>query len=139
MSAGDGPDDVRFMRRALELARRGWGHTAPNPMVGAVIVREGEIVGEGYHARYGDEHAEAAALRAAGDRASGATVYVTLEPCTHTGQTPPCAERPDSRRSPAGGGGDPGSASRRTRRGRGAGCRGDRDDRGTWSARPPVN
>jgi diaminohydroxyphosphoribosylaminopyrimidine deaminase/5-amino-6-(5-phosphoribosylamino)uracil reductase len=91
MSAGDGPDDVRFMRRALELARRGWGHTAPNPMVGAVIVRGGEIVGEGYHARYGDEHAEAAALRVAGERASGATAYVTLEPCTHTGQTPPCA------------------------------------------------
>lgn len=80
------------MRRALDLARRGSGHTAPNPLVGAVIVRGHEVVGEGYHARYGDVHAEIAALRAAGDRASGATVYVTLEPCTHTGQTPPCTD-----------------------------------------------
>jgi diaminohydroxyphosphoribosylaminopyrimidine deaminase / 5-amino-6-(5-phosphoribosylamino)uracil reductase len=80
------------MQRALDLARRGSGHTAPNPMVGAVIVRDHEVVGEGYHARYGDAHAEVTALRAAGDRASGATVYVTLEPCTHTGHTPPCTD-----------------------------------------------
>jgi diaminohydroxyphosphoribosylaminopyrimidine deaminase / 5-amino-6-(5-phosphoribosylamino)uracil reductase len=79
------------MRRALELARMGWGQTAPNPMVGAVVVRDGVIVGEGYHARFGAAHAEVEALRAAGERAEGATVYVTLEPCAHTGKTPPCA------------------------------------------------
>jgi diaminohydroxyphosphoribosylaminopyrimidine deaminase / 5-amino-6-(5-phosphoribosylamino)uracil reductase len=80
------------MRRALDLARRGLGHTAPNPLVGAVIIRDHDVVGEGYHARYGDSHAEVAALHAAGDRAAGATVYVTLEPCTHTGRTPPCTD-----------------------------------------------
>jgi diaminohydroxyphosphoribosylaminopyrimidine deaminase/5-amino-6-(5-phosphoribosylamino)uracil reductase len=85
-------DDAGHMRRALDLARRGSGQTAPNPLVGAVIVRDNEIVGEGYHARYGEAHAEVAALRAAGDRASGATVYVTLEPCAHTGHTPPCTD-----------------------------------------------
>jgi diaminohydroxyphosphoribosylaminopyrimidine deaminase / 5-amino-6-(5-phosphoribosylamino)uracil reductase len=79
------------MRRALELARKGWGQTAPNPMVGAVVVRDGEIVGEGYHTMFGAAHAEVEALRAAGERAQGATVYVTLEPCTHEGKTPPCA------------------------------------------------
>jgi diaminohydroxyphosphoribosylaminopyrimidine deaminase/5-amino-6-(5-phosphoribosylamino)uracil reductase len=80
------------MQRAIELARRGHGQTAPNPMVGAVVVRDGEVVGEGYHARYGDAHAEVAALLAAGERARGATVYVSLEPCTHMGKTPPCAD-----------------------------------------------
>ncbi len=85
-------DGSAFMRRALELARRGWGQTAPNPMVGAVVVRDGAIVGEGHHARYGEAHAEVAALAAAGDRARGATLYVTLEPCAHHGKTPPCAE-----------------------------------------------
>src|SRR5687768_18521140 len=75
--------DLAYMRRALSLARRGWGQTAPNPMVGAVVVRGGEIVGEGWHARYGGPHAEAMALEAAGDRARGATAYVTLEPCAH--------------------------------------------------------
>jgi diaminohydroxyphosphoribosylaminopyrimidine deaminase / 5-amino-6-(5-phosphoribosylamino)uracil reductase len=79
------------MRRALELARQGWGQTAPNPMVGAVVVRNGEIVGEGYHTMFGAAHAEVEALRAAGERAEGATVYVTLEPCAHQGKTPPCA------------------------------------------------
>ena len=79
------------MRRALTLAMRGWGQTAPNPMVGAVVVRDGEIVGEGFQAAYGAEHAEAAALAAAGERARGATLYVTLEPCTHQGKRPPCA------------------------------------------------
>jgi diaminohydroxyphosphoribosylaminopyrimidine deaminase/5-amino-6-(5-phosphoribosylamino)uracil reductase len=78
------------MRRALELARLGWGQTAPNPMVGAVVVRHGEIVGEGYHTRFGAAHAEIEALRAAGTRAEGATAYVTLEPCAHVGKTPPC-------------------------------------------------
>ena len=81
-----------FMRRALALARKGWGQTAPNPMVGAVVVSGGVIVGEGWHARYGGPHAEVAALEAAGERARGATVYVTLEPCAHHGKTPPCAD-----------------------------------------------
>jgi diaminohydroxyphosphoribosylaminopyrimidine deaminase/5-amino-6-(5-phosphoribosylamino)uracil reductase len=80
------------MRRALLLARRGWGRTAPNPMVGAVVVRDGVTVGEGWHDAYGEPHAEAVALAKAGDRARGAEVYVTLEPCTHHGKTPPCAD-----------------------------------------------
>ncbi len=80
------------MRRALALAQQGWGQTAPNPMVGAVVVRDGLVVGEGYHARYGDHHAEIVALKAAGERARGATMYVTLEPCNHFGKTPPCTE-----------------------------------------------
>ena len=80
------------MRRALALAQQGWGQTAPNPMVGAVVVRDGTIVGEGYHARYGEPHAEIVALKAAGDRARGSTLYVTLEPCNHFGKTPPCTE-----------------------------------------------
>ena len=84
--------DRAFMRRALDLAKLGWGQTAPNPMVGAVVVRGGVVVGEGYHARYGAEHAEAVALRAAGPMARGATVYVTLEPCSHFGKTPPCVD-----------------------------------------------
>jgi len=84
--------DASYMRRALALAREGWGHTAPNPMVGAVVVADGAIVGEGYHASYGEAHAEVNALRAAGDRARGATLYVTLEPCAHVGKTPPCTD-----------------------------------------------
>src|SRR4051812_34170335 len=84
--------DAAYMRRALDLARQGWGQTAPNPMVGAVVVAGGEIVGEGFHLRYGEPHAEVNALRQAGDRARGATVYVTLEPCSHHGKTPPCAD-----------------------------------------------
>jgi diaminohydroxyphosphoribosylaminopyrimidine deaminase/5-amino-6-(5-phosphoribosylamino)uracil reductase len=85
-------DDAAFMRLALALARRGWGQTTPNPMVGAVVVNGGEIVGEGYHARYGGDHAEVVALRAAGARAQGATLYVSLEPCAHHGKTPPCSD-----------------------------------------------
>ncbi|HET8771695.1 MAG TPA: bifunctional diaminohydroxyphosphoribosylaminopyrimidine deaminase/5-amino-6-(5-phosphoribosylamino)uracil reductase RibD [Gemmatimonadaceae bacterium] len=80
------------MRRALLLARRGWGRTAPNPMVGAVLVRDGRVVGEGWHAEYGGAHAEAAALAAAGERARGADLFVTLEPCAHHGKTPPCVD-----------------------------------------------
>lgn len=80
------------MRRALALARRGWGHTAPNPLVGAVVVRDGHIVGEGFHARFGEAHAEVEALRDAGEEARGATVFVTLEPCNHTGKTGPCTD-----------------------------------------------
>jgi diaminohydroxyphosphoribosylaminopyrimidine deaminase/5-amino-6-(5-phosphoribosylamino)uracil reductase len=84
--------DQQLMRRALELAERGWGHVQPNPLVGAVVARAGEVVGEGWHATLGGPHAEAAALRAAGEAARGATLYVTLEPCSHTGRTPPCTE-----------------------------------------------
>jgi diaminohydroxyphosphoribosylaminopyrimidine deaminase/5-amino-6-(5-phosphoribosylamino)uracil reductase len=83
---------VRFMRRALLLAERGWGQTAPNPMVGAVVVRGARIVGEGWHAVYGGPHAEVMALERAGKLARGATVYVTLEPCSHWGKTPPCVD-----------------------------------------------
>jgi len=90
MTEGDPAE--RFMRRALELAECGRGLTSPNPMVGAVVVTpEGEIAGEGFHARAGEAHAEVEALRAAGARARGATLYVTLEPCSHHGRTPPCA------------------------------------------------
>jgi diaminohydroxyphosphoribosylaminopyrimidine deaminase/5-amino-6-(5-phosphoribosylamino)uracil reductase len=84
--------DRRMMRRALLLAARGRGRTSPNPMVGAVLVRDGSIVGEGFHPYVGGPHAEVVALQAAGERASGATLYVTLEPCCHTGRTPPCTE-----------------------------------------------
>ncbi len=80
------------MRRALALARRGWGQVAPNPLVGAVVVKDGKVVGEGYHAAYGGEHAEVVALRIAGELARGATLYVSLEPCSHHGLTPPCTE-----------------------------------------------
>jgi diaminohydroxyphosphoribosylaminopyrimidine deaminase/5-amino-6-(5-phosphoribosylamino)uracil reductase len=86
------PDDGAWMRRALALAERGWGQTAPNPMVGAVVVRDDEVVGEGWHGQFGGPHAEVEALRAAGERARGATLYVTLEPCAHHGKTPPCTE-----------------------------------------------
>jgi diaminohydroxyphosphoribosylaminopyrimidine deaminase/5-amino-6-(5-phosphoribosylamino)uracil reductase len=81
-----------WMRRALALAERGWGQTAPNPMVGAVVVRDGVIVGQGFHAKFGEAHAEVAALADAGDRARGADVFVTLEPCNHQGKTPPCVD-----------------------------------------------
>src|SRR5258705_4963041 len=84
--------DIQFMRRALDLAREGWGQTAPNPMVGAVVVRDGRIIAEGFHARFGADHAEAIALRRAGDAARGATLYVTLEPCRHYGKVPPCTD-----------------------------------------------
>ncbi|KAB8182954.1 bifunctional diaminohydroxyphosphoribosylaminopyrimidine deaminase/5-amino-6-(5-phosphoribosylamino)uracil reductase RibD [Lysobacter maris] len=84
--------DHAFMARALRLAERGAWTTKPNPMVGCVLVRGDEVVGEGWHRRAGDAHAEVHALRAAGDRARGATAYVTLEPCAHTGRTGPCAE-----------------------------------------------
>ncbi len=84
--------DERMMRRALVLAARGLGETSPNPAVGCVVARDGRVVGEGFHARAGDPHAEAvAARRQAGTRARGATLYVTLEPCAHHGRTPPCA------------------------------------------------
>uniref|UniRef100_A0A7C2C255 Riboflavin biosynthesis protein RibD n=2 Tax=Thermus islandicus TaxID=540988 RepID=A0A7C2C255_9DEIN len=83
--------DERFLRRALQLAERARGHTSPNPLVGAVLVKEGRILGEGYHPRAGEPHAEVFALRTAGEAARGATAYVTLEPCDHFGRTPPCS------------------------------------------------
>jgi diaminohydroxyphosphoribosylaminopyrimidine deaminase/5-amino-6-(5-phosphoribosylamino)uracil reductase len=85
-------DDNRFMSRALALAIRGQGCVEPNPMVGCVLVRNGQIVGEGFHDRFGGLHAEVNALAAAGHNARDATAYVTLEPCCHHGKTPPCAE-----------------------------------------------
>ncbi len=84
--------DVWHMRRALELAARGQGFVEPNPMVGCVVARGAERIGEGWHERYGGPHAEVEALRIAGRRAAGATLYVTLEPCSHHGKTPPCTE-----------------------------------------------
>jgi diaminohydroxyphosphoribosylaminopyrimidine deaminase / 5-amino-6-(5-phosphoribosylamino)uracil reductase len=93
----EGPSEVpsseqaRFMRRALELARNGLGLAAPNPMVGAVVVNGGGVVGEGWHDGPGTPHAEVVALKVAGDLARGATLFATLEPCSHHGRTPPCA------------------------------------------------
>lgn len=84
--------DVQFMRRALDLARKGLGRTSPNPAVGAVIVRDGRIIAEGYHQKAGTLHAEIHALQYAGEKARGASLYVTLEPCCHYGRTPPCTE-----------------------------------------------
>ena len=81
-----------FMRRALRLAERGRGHVSPNPLVGAGLVQDGEIVGEGAHLKVGGPHAEAHAIAAAGPQARGSTLYITLEPCSHHGSTPPCAE-----------------------------------------------
>ena len=84
--------DEEYMRRALGLAAKGRGYTNPNPMVGAVIVKEGRIIGEGYHEKYGQLHAERNALKNCTESAEGATIYVTLEPCCHYGKTPPCTE-----------------------------------------------
>jgi len=80
------------MQRALDLARRGWGRVAPNPLVGAVVLSGDAVVGEGYHAEYGGPHAELVALQAAGERARGGTLVVNLEPCAHHGKTPPCTD-----------------------------------------------
>jgi diaminohydroxyphosphoribosylaminopyrimidine deaminase/5-amino-6-(5-phosphoribosylamino)uracil reductase len=80
------------LARALELAERGRGTTYPNPVVGAVVARDGETLGEGWHERKGGPHAEVIALGAAGNRARGATLYVTMEPCAHHGSTPPCTD-----------------------------------------------
>src|SRR5207249_2068140 len=85
-------DDHSWMKRALELAERGRGYVEPNPLVGAVIVRDGKVVGEGWHQRFGEAHAEVNALAQAGEAARCGTLYVTLEPCCHHGKTPPCTE-----------------------------------------------
>jgi len=89
----DAVNDEKWMKRALRLAGKGRGRTSPNPMVGAVLVKDRKIVGEGYHTKAGEAHAEIVALREAGEEASGATLYLNLEPCTHYGKTPPCAPR----------------------------------------------
>ena len=86
------PEDERWMQRALELAHRGVALTSPNPMVGAVLVRDGAVVGEGFHTYAEKKHAEIRAIERAGERARGATLYVNLEPCCHTGRTGPCTE-----------------------------------------------
>jgi len=85
-------NDFVYMNRAWELALQGWGRTSPNPMVGAVLVKSGKIIAEGYHHYCGDDHAEIDALKKAGVKARGASLYVTLEPCGHTGRTGPCTE-----------------------------------------------
>ena len=84
--------DAAWMARALQLAERGLHTTSPNPRVGCVLVKDGKSIGEGWHERAGEPHAEVHALRAAGKAARGATAYVTLEPCSHQGRTPPCAD-----------------------------------------------
>ena len=83
--------DIKYMQRALRMAEKGSGYTNPNPLVGAVIVKAGRIIGEGYHMKYGSHHAEINALNSAVEDVRGATMYVTLEPCSHYGKTPPCA------------------------------------------------
>lgn len=84
--------EEQFMKRAIELAKQGAGWTAPNPLVGAVVVKDGRVIGEGYHRKYGELHAERNALAACSEDPAGATLYVTLEPCCHYGKTPPCTE-----------------------------------------------
>ncbi|GLH65097.1 bifunctional diaminohydroxyphosphoribosylaminopyrimidine deaminase/5-amino-6-(5-phosphoribosylamino)uracil reductase RibD [Parageobacillus sp. G301] len=85
-------NDEQYMRLAIEIAKAGIGQTSPNPVVGAVVVKDGEIVGFGAHLKAGEPHAEVHAIRMAGEKAKGSTVYVTLEPCSHYGKTPPCAD-----------------------------------------------
>ena len=92
MIVGDEAIHRRYLAACLELARHGEGHTSPNPMVGALVVKEGRILSQGFHRRAGDPHAEIEALTAAGEEARGATLYVNLEPCVHHGLTPPCVE-----------------------------------------------
>ena len=84
--------DQEYMLRAIQLAKKGEGWTNPNPMVGAVIVKDGKIIGEGYHKKYGELHAERNAIASLTESAEGAVIYVTLEPCCHHGKTPPCTE-----------------------------------------------
>src|SRR5438132_6499615 len=91
-SASERPPERAAMQRALDLARRGWGRVAPNPLVGAVVLAGDSVVAEGHHAEFGGPHAEVVALGAAGARARGATLVVNLEPCAHHGKTPPCTD-----------------------------------------------
>ena len=91
MDAQDGID-IGYMHAALRLAEKGWGRVHPNPIVGAIVVADRKVVGEGYHQEYGGPHAEVEALRNAGELSRGATLYVTLEPCSHHGKTPPCTD-----------------------------------------------
>lgn len=86
-------NDEFYMKRALQLARKGEGWVSPNPMVGSVIVKNDRIIGEGYHRKFGEAHAEINALNGAKESAEGSTIYVSLEPCSHYGKTPPCVER----------------------------------------------
>src|SRR2546426_6363134 len=86
------PAERAAMERALDLARRGWGRVAPNPLVGAVLLAGETVIAEGWHAEFGGPHAEVVVLEAAGDRARGATLVVNLEPCAHHGKTPPCTD-----------------------------------------------
>ncbi len=86
-------NDKEYMERAIELAKLGVGKVNPNPLVGAVVVKDGKIIGEGWHKNYGGPHAEVYALEMAGENAKGATLYVTLEPCSHFGKTPPCVKK----------------------------------------------
>jgi diaminohydroxyphosphoribosylaminopyrimidine deaminase / 5-amino-6-(5-phosphoribosylamino)uracil reductase len=88
--AAQSQQDIRYMKMALRLASRGQGRVSPNPLVGCVIVRRGRVVGQGWHRAWGEPHAEVEALRIAGAKSRGATLYVTLEPCSHQGKTPPC-------------------------------------------------
>ena len=90
--AAGSANDERWMARALELARQGWGQVSPNPLVGAVLVKGEAVAGEGAHRLFGGPHAEVEALAMAGESAEGSTMYVTLEPCTHFGKTPPCVD-----------------------------------------------
>jgi diaminohydroxyphosphoribosylaminopyrimidine deaminase / 5-amino-6-(5-phosphoribosylamino)uracil reductase len=92
MIKGASSEDVAIMKKALALAEKGRGFTSPNPMVGAVVVKDGQVVGEGYHEKFGQPHAEINAIKKAGDDAQGATLYITLEPCNHTGKTGPCTQ-----------------------------------------------
>ncbi|WP_420848215.1 bifunctional diaminohydroxyphosphoribosylaminopyrimidine deaminase/5-amino-6-(5-phosphoribosylamino)uracil reductase RibD [Natranaerofaba carboxydovora] len=85
--------DEKYMEKGLELAIKGWGKTNPNPLVGAVIVKDDRVIGEGFHEVFGGQHAEVVAINDAGDEAKGSTIYVTLEPCSHYGKTPPCVEK----------------------------------------------
>ena len=85
-------EDNYYMKKALELAKLGIGAVNPNPLVGCIIVKDGKVIGEGYHMKFGEPHAEVNAINSAKEDIEGATVYVTLEPCSHFGKTPPCAD-----------------------------------------------
>ena len=106
-------DDDRYMEEAFALAERGQGSAHPNPLVGAVLVHNGEAVGRGWHLGPGEPHAEAMALAEAGERAAGATLYCTLEPCSHHGQTPPSRRRASPRPSTSGFGSPSATTARR--------------------------